>query len=936
MADKIIIDVELRQGEAKKRADELAAAINRQKTARRELLKAQKDANREFGAESEQAQRAAAALNDNANVTKALRRELNVFNRVVRTGGDSLDAQRANLARLNLAYDSFKVGVDGTEEELSDLREEIQKLDSAIKGNEESTGRFQRSVGDYSKAFRDAFTGNLPVLANFQTLLAGPVGIITALVTGIGALGVKLFEMSGAIAQAKLQTEQLTQAQGDYALVVAAQGQAIQEVYGVELPEALTAANTLTQELGGSIADNTEALGNAAALTGDRFGEVLDIVREYPGQFRELNIGARDFLAIATQQVQDGIYSDKGVDALKEGLLRLREMPDATRNALDSIGVSGEEIQKRIQDGSSTLFEELQNVSSEISKLDPQAEATGKVIANVFGGPGEDAGIRYIASLQDINLNFEELTGNATEAQQQLIRQQEAAASLNRSFNFLLDSSGQFIEEAKTGFKEFLAEGLVAAINGIEELINGFVDLYNNSLPVRAFLNLLFANIKTGIDIAVAGFQRLVNSVSTIGSVIKAALTGNFSDIPDIIRDGLNQGQEIASNLGSNIADNYADGFEETVNGRLAKVDLIPSDEQLKVQEARLLSQAQSTSGKLFSIYKRQAEQVEDLTVESQDILNQYLISQSETLEEKANELLIKQRNNLAEFNLQVQEAIREEQEKTAKQQAKSLAETTRIQTEELQKISDARQQVRDSEIATQQTVLRAVQATTAGIIKAKGEESKAAKAALAIQKVAAAAEIGINLQKELAAINVASAALAASAPPATIPIAAVYKTQQTIQAIVKAAVGLAKVAGFEDGGFTFDGPTGLKHDGYPVYADPGLMDRAGFVNKPTLSLLGRNLALTGERNKTEYIVSHDMLQLPAVRSFVNQIESGRIRPYADGGFSSTVVNNQALNFDIANQLSEGLANMPRQVLVVQDVEAGIGQSVDVRSSGDF
>lgn len=925
MAERIIIDIELRQGEAKKRADELAAAIEKQKVQRRALLKAQKDANREFGVESEQAQRAAAALNENRVVTTQLNRELRILNRQIGSGAGSLDDQRSELAKLRLEYDRAVVGVDKTADEMADLLKRIQDLDSAIKSNEESTGRFQRSVGDYSKAFRDAFTGQVPILQNFQTLLAGPVGIITGLVAGVGALGAKLFEMSTEIAKAKLQTEQLTQASGDYALVVAAQGQAIQEVYGVELPESLTAANTLTQELGGSIAENTEALGNAAALTGDRFGEVLDIVKEYPSQFRELNIGAKDFLAIATQQVQDGIYSDKGVDAIKEGLLRLREMPKATREALNTIGVSGEEIQQRIQDGSSTLFEELQNVSSEISKLDPQAEATGKVIANVFGGPGEDAGVRYIATLKDINLNFDDLKDNATEAQQQLIRQQEAAESLNRSFNFLLDSSGQFINESITGFKELLAQGLIAAVNGTESLINGFIELYNNSLPVRAFLNLLFANIKTGIDIAVAGFKRLVNSVSTIGSVVKAALTGNFSDIPDIIRDGLSQGQEIASKLGSNIADNYADGFENTVNGRLAKVDLIPSDQELKaletVKQARerafsdVVQQVEKEGEAQLAAFKQterlKAEIVAETYLNRQEMINNFLQSEVKLAKKATDALLDGQRDKLAEFNLEVQKQI---EESSAKQQ------------QELETIQSAREQARDSEIQTQQTVLRAVQATTAGIIKAKGEESKAAKAALVIQKVAASAEIGINLQKELAAINVASAVLAASAPPATIPIAAIYKTQQTIQAIVKAAVGLAKVAAFEQGGLTLD-QSGLVFEGQPV----NMIDShapGGPVNRPTLGLIGEK--------GPEYVIPNKLLKIPQVQSFVGKIEQMRIRPFADGGFSSTVVNNQALNFDIGNQLSEGLANMPRQVLVVQDVEAGIGQSIDVRSSGDF
>lgn len=48
--------------------------------------------------------------------------------------------------------------------------------------------------------------------------------------------------------------------------------------------------------------------------------------KEYPAYFKEAGISASQFIAIIAETSKQGIYSDKGLDAIKEGNLRIREM----------------------------------------------------------------------------------------------------------------------------------------------------------------------------------------------------------------------------------------------------------------------------------------------------------------------------------------------------------------------------------------------------------------------------------------------------------------------------------------------------------------------------------------------------------------------------------------------------------------------------------
>lgn len=46
-------------------------------------------------------------------------------------------------------------------------------------------------------------------------------------------------------------------------------------------------------------------------------------------------------------------------------------------------------------------------VSEKLNQLPDNSREVGSAIANIFGGPGEDAGLQYIRTLKDISTNLD-------------------------------------------------------------------------------------------------------------------------------------------------------------------------------------------------------------------------------------------------------------------------------------------------------------------------------------------------------------------------------------------------------------------------------------------------------------------------------------------------------------------------------------------------
>jgi hypothetical protein len=138
-----------------------------------------------------------------------------------------------------------------------------------------------------------------------------------------------------------------------------------------------------------------------------------------------------------------GIFSDKGADVVKEFGLRIREQTKATGDAMQAAFGSDftAKIFSGIKDGSLTVEQALQQVAKQMDETQIPANQLQTVIADVFGGPGEDAGIDYLKSLKNVGKSVDELvdkTNVYTQRQERLLASQtelaEAQNALTKEF----------------------------------------------------------------------------------------------------------------------------------------------------------------------------------------------------------------------------------------------------------------------------------------------------------------------------------------------------------------------------------------------------------------------------------------------------------------------------------------------------------------------
>ena len=203
---------------------------------------------------------------------------------------------------------------------------------------------------------------------------------------------------------------------------------AVAEYFGKDFNEVLRSVNSLANGFGVSMDEALELVRSGLVSGADVGGDFLDTLREYPRYFKEAGLSAENFVAITANAAKQGVFSDKGVDVIKEGNLRIREMTKATADALNGIGISADLVQQQLRDGSITTFEVMQQVAAKLRELPPSASQVGTAIANIFGGPGEDAGLEYIKTLDGVKLSMGDVkaaTNGIAEQQERQIKMQE-------------------------------------------------------------------------------------------------------------------------------------------------------------------------------------------------------------------------------------------------------------------------------------------------------------------------------------------------------------------------------------------------------------------------------------------------------------------------------------------------------------------------------
>lgn len=290
-----------------------------------------------------------------------------------------------------------------------------QKLDAQLKKIDKTVGQSSRNVGNYSSVW-----GKLGTMLTGGTIIAG-----------LTAAGAKLAAMTKEINAARKEVIQLTGATGRAADIITAKVTATAKVFDKDYNEVLRAANAVSKEFGITMIDAIEQVNDGFATGTDINGEYLDSLREYSAQAASAGMSAEQLNELLSVSLKEGIYSDKGIDVIKEATLRIREMPKATQAALDGIGLSSKEITKALRDGSKSVFDVIKDVSKQLDTLPPQSKAVGTAIADIFGGPGEDAGLRYIKLLQNVGDGMGDISEEARKYEELSRKQLEAQEGLN-------------------------------------------------------------------------------------------------------------------------------------------------------------------------------------------------------------------------------------------------------------------------------------------------------------------------------------------------------------------------------------------------------------------------------------------------------------------------------------------------------------------------
>lgn len=283
----------------------------------------------------------------------------------------------------------------------------------------------------------------------------------------IAGLGKHVVDTIHKFERLRRETQQLTgQVNADLSQTTT-RVQAVAQTFDKDYMEVLNAANSASKNFDITMGQALEKIEKGFMAGADASGEFLKQIKEYGPQFRDAEASANELFATIARSSREGAFSDKMVDAVKEFGVRVREQTKPAREAL--VSAFGEdftnELFGNLNSGAITTVDALKKVTGKLKNTDTTAKETQRVIADLFGGPGEDLGMELLKSMSDMNGELDsmiEKNSELTKAQQrrlslnkELAKEQETLAKNTQQFGNAWEETWKQIQ---TGFFSFLNE----------------------------------------------------------------------------------------------------------------------------------------------------------------------------------------------------------------------------------------------------------------------------------------------------------------------------------------------------------------------------------------------------------------------------------------------------------------------------------------------
>ena len=371
------------------------------------------------------------------------------------------------------------------------LRASLDQLKGRINETREAMKKADDELKDFSKTENNAAVGSSS-LNDVLGQIGGKLGINTSMLSGLttGTMGyaaavaavvkleyeaVKAFkEYNDELARQSQITTVTTGLKGADADNMTAAARSISKVYGTDFREVINAANTLMTQFGtdGEFALKTIRDGMQGMIQGDG-PKLLQMIQQFAPAFRDAGLSASELVAIIHNS-EGGLFSDENMNAILMGIKNIRNMTKQTSDDLKQFGINGEELSKKMSDGSMTVFEALQKVSVALEGANSGSKEAGRVMQDVFGRQGAMQGMKLSRAIATLNTNLEETKRQTGEAGESFVELEKKTEELDKAIMNLLkvDNWDVLTNTIEAG----VVEGLTTCVN----LLNDALDVVNN------------------------------------------------------------------------------------------------------------------------------------------------------------------------------------------------------------------------------------------------------------------------------------------------------------------------------------------------------------------------------------------------------------------------------------------------------------------------
>lgn len=363
----------------------------------------------------------------------------------------------------------------------------------------------------------------------------------------------------------------------------------------------------LNADQAGRVADNMAVLFGSSALDLEKFGTAMSVVGP---------TAAAMGLSIEETGAAIGTLVNAGVDASTAGTSLTKAL-----TTLAAEGMTGKEAMQSLFNGSLSVAQGFEVFGDRAGKIIPILQKSGQSMAELtkkqIDGNGAALKARQILE-QTAQGGFDKLKSSLEALA--IAFGQTLLPLVNQATAFFSGLASKFAALDENTKRMIVQIGLVAAAIGpllvlipkiaglvatiaspvgltiaaiallataiytfsdevgqaLAPVINWFITLYNESVAVRTVIGGLKAVVKTVFNFFGLAINNIIESFKDIGTIISAAMAGDFSSIPGIIADSFERGGERAAEFARQAAEDWRSSIEEEL--RREPIELVTAE----------------------------------------------------------------------------------------------------------------------------------------------------------------------------------------------------------------------------------------------------------------------------------------------------------------------------------------------------------------------